>query len=79
MRLTSALLWFDNRSRIPFSEKAQEASRAYEHKFGRHPDVCYVHPDDVPADASPPSGLDIRPEHGVLRHHMYVGVKPPSR
>lgn len=38
------LLWFDDDPRRSVGEKAAAAARRYVEKFGRLPNVCYVHP-----------------------------------
>jgi len=79
MQIQTALLWFDDSSRVPFVDKVHEAVEAYQDKFGRPPDVCYVNPQDLPNGLTPPLGVAVEPETSVLRHHFYVGVSGSAR
>jgi hypothetical protein len=78
MRIHTALMWFDNSPHVPFAEKVQQAAAAYEGKFGRHPNVCYANPLDLPDGETQPlrvtPGLLVEAEPSVLRHHLFVGI-----
>jgi hypothetical protein len=77
MRVRTALMWFDNDPKVAFEEKVRQAASAYEGKFGRHPDICYANPKDVPDVVPGALGLLIEPEPSVLPHHLLVGVARP--
>lgn len=44
------LLWHDD-SQKPLEQIVAQAAQRYRERFGRDPNVCYVHPSDMPADA----------------------------
>ena len=65
------LMWFDN-SDVSLEEKVSRAAQAYEDKFGRVPEVCFVSPQDfenVDAD------LMVVQLHNIPSCHFWVGVE----
>jgi len=38
------MLWFDNDRKSSIPSKVEKAARYYQKKYGKKPDVCYVHP-----------------------------------
>ncbi len=83
MKLSTALMWFDNSPKVPLAVKIEEATSAYEAKFGRLPNVCYVNPADCPegvgGPAGAPAGVAVETEASVLPHHLYIGVMGSAR
>ncbi|MCS7282612.1 MAG: hypothetical protein NZ769_04580 [Anaerolineae bacterium] len=83
------LLWFDDSPQRSLKEKVEQAARRYTEKFGRYPNVCYVHPSMLDGDGGSgqalvlelgdvsrrgcPLRLTVRPRRTVLRHHLWVG------
>ena len=41
------MLWFDNDQKTSIPSKVARAADYYQKKYGKHPDVCYVHPKTV--------------------------------
>jgi len=86
--MKTGLLWFDNDPSRALEEKVRRAASRYQQKFGRRPNVCYVHPsllDGNPHQTCPTSGVEtmrVTPLPSVLRHHFWVGEEesagPPS-
>ncbi len=83
------LLWFDDDPHRGLKEKVERAAKRYAEKFGRYPNVCYVHPSMLDGNGSggqplvlelgEPSRrgqsrrLTVRPRRTVLRDHLWVG------
>ncbi len=69
------LLWFDNDKKRDLPTKVQRAAEHYQNKFGYLPDVCFVHPSQLPENGNDvKSGLImVKPSHTVLRHHFWLG------
>lgn len=83
------LLWFDDSSQRSLKEKLEQAAKRYVEKFGRPPNVCYVHPSMLDGNGNggqalvlelgnvsqrgQPLRLTVRPRRTVLRHHLWVG------
>ncbi len=71
------LLWFDDDPRRGLEEKVQQAAVRHEQKYGRRPDLCYVHPATFGNRECPcfANGVEIRPGSSILPHHFWIGVK----
>lgn len=76
------MLWFDNDAKIDLTTKVSRAARYYRDKYGRNPNLCYVHPSMVgmnPAEngEGPPlraGDIEIRMTRAVLPNHLWIGV-----
>jgi hypothetical protein len=72
------LLWFDDDPQRELEQKVLRAATHYEHKYGRLPDLCFVHPSALGGNGKRPvkkaGGVEIRPGHSVLLHHFWLGV-----
>ena len=81
------MLWFDNDPKSEFNTKVQRAATYYHDKYGRTPNVCFVHPsmlgdenkmDDEPQEKGNPiskSGdLRVKISSSVLPNHFWIGV-----
>ncbi len=66
------LLWHDSSSK-DLAHKVAQAAHRYQIRFGHPPNVCYVHPAQLPADNHPRGTIIIRASHRVLRHHLWLG------
>jgi hypothetical protein len=85
------MLWFDNDSKIDLYTKVNRAARYYKDKYGRIPNICFVHTtmagrrsdqnnDDSPLHAG---DIEIRMTRTVLPNHIWIGINgvngnPPS-
>ena len=69
------LLWFDNDKKRDLPTKVQRAAEHYEHKFGYLPDICFVHPSQLPENGSAikTGAIVVKPSHTVLCHHFWLG------
>jgi hypothetical protein len=67
------LLWFDNDPGRKLEEKVQRAIRRYRQKFGRRPNVCYVHPSLLDGKKRQMGEVRVASLPSVLRHHFWVG------
>jgi len=74
----TGLLWFDDDPRRNLEEKVLRAAEYYERKYGRAPDLCFVHPDAFNGNGKRPGKkvgkVEIRPGRSVLPHHFWIGV-----
>ena len=70
------MLWFDNDTKTDLPTKIQRAASYYRTKYGRQPNLCFVHPSMV--DSSPVntngSGIELRTTRSVLPNHFWLGV-----
>ena len=78
--MKTGLLWFDDDPRKELEEKVLRAAAHYERKYGRSPDLCFVHPSAFNGNGNgkrrtkKAGGVEIRPGRSVLLHHFWVGV-----
>jgi hypothetical protein len=74
----TGLLWFDDDPRRELEEKVLRAAAHYERKYGRAPNLCFVHPGAFDGNGKRPNkkagGVEIRPGRSVLPHHFWIGV-----
>ena len=71
------MLWFDNDPKTDFSIKIERAASYYREKYGKKPNVCFVHPNMLqfpPADKSPRSDIEVRTTKSVLPNHFWIGI-----
>ncbi|MBN1953817.1 MAG: hypothetical protein JW900_02095 [Anaerolineae bacterium] len=67
------MLWFDNDPGRNMAQKVGRAARHYRQKFGRQPNVCYVHPSMLDGDSCHLERLKIAPKSSILKHHFWIG------
>jgi len=72
--LKVGLLWFDDTPQRPFNIKIERAMVYYAAKYGRLPNVCYVHPSCLPQPAPEAPAIAVRAAQDVLPHHFMLGV-----
>jgi hypothetical protein len=74
------MLWYDNDPKADLTLKIQRAASYYQDKYGKIPNLCFVHPSMLPtqAEAAPTgiksAGIDVRPNRAVLPNHLWMGV-----
>lgn len=69
------LLWFDDDPVRSLADKVGRAARRYELKYGRAPNVCYVHPTMIDNREARVDALRVLPARTVLPNHFWVGVQ----
>jgi hypothetical protein len=78
------LLWYDSDPQRALEEKIEQAARRYQQKFGRPPNLCYVHPKAVASRPDPGRAMDcplenpkttirVIPAPNILIHHLWLG------
>ncbi len=67
-------LWFDNDSKRPVEEKVRRAAERYRKKFGRKPDMCYVHPQAIAGQEQQCGSVRVVAARHILPHHFWLGV-----
>ena len=65
------LLWYDS-SAQDLAVKIAAAAQRYRERFGGEPNVCYVHPSDLPTGECETNGIRVRTATRVLRHHLWL-------
>lgn len=72
------LLWFDDDPRRELEQKVLRAAMHYERKYGRSPNLCFVHPSVFDGNGKrrvkKVGGVEIRSGRSILPHHFWLGV-----
>jgi len=68
------MLWFDNDIKADLSTKVQRAADYYRTKYGRTPNVCFVHPSMLPTPVNQAAGVELRTSRSVLPNHLWLGI-----
>jgi len=80
------MLWFDNDAKADLFVKIERAASYYQDKYGKSPNVCYVHPsmtgtvaapkEDTKEEAEPirAGAIEVRTTRSVLPNHLWIGV-----
>jgi len=83
------MLWFDNDKKSDYEAKIERAATYYRNKYGKAPNLCFVHPCMIPVNGSPetnqhnltsdnPSlksqGVEIRTSKTMLPNHFWIGI-----
>ena len=68
-------MWFDDDPGRGLEDKVLRAAVHYEQKYGRRPDLCFVHPSAFGGNdrVTKAGKVEIRPGRSVLRHHFWLG------
>jgi len=80
------MLWFDNDNKIELSTKIINATNYYINKYGRKPNICFVHPCMLPTSETKTeveenkaislktNGVEVRTTKSVLPNHLWLGI-----
>ena len=70
------MLWFDNDNKIDLAAKIQRAASYYANKYGRSPNLCFIHPSMLGGGTvnTNGSGIEVRTTRSVLPNHFWLGV-----
>ncbi|MGD8622597.1 MAG: hypothetical protein PVI81_08925 [Anaerolineales bacterium] len=70
------MLWFDEDCELDVAQKIARASDYYWQKYGRKPNLCFVHPEsmdesDLPSDVA----VEVKSSQTLLQNHFWIGVE----
>lgn len=68
------MLWYDNDPQTDLVAKVQRAASYYSQKYGKSPNLCFVHPSMSPKERLKAGPIEIRTNNCVLPHHFWIGV-----
>lgn len=68
------MLWFDNDAKADLVTKIDRAADYYRSKYGKAPNLCFVHPSMLASAPYPKSGIEVRATRAVLPNHFWLGV-----
>lgn len=72
------MLWFDNDPKTDLKAKIERAALYYRNKYGKKPNLCFVHPSMLPGDHEKPKEIEIRTTRSVLPNHFWIGINGAS-
>jgi hypothetical protein len=74
------MLWFDNDNKSDLPTKVNRAATYYHDKYGKQPNICFVHPSMTSKTGTDKSktirsgNIEVRLTKTVLPHHFWIGV-----
>jgi hypothetical protein len=68
------LLWFDDNPKVSLATKIENAARRYRERFGKAPNVCYVHPKTLAGAQSLPAHVRVIESTTVQPNCFWIGV-----
>jgi hypothetical protein len=75
------MLWFDNDPKTEINTKIERAAIYYRDKYGKRPNVCFVHPSMLIKGDSDEKNtklirgeIELRTSKSVLPNHFWIGV-----
>ena len=75
------MLWFDNDTKTELPAKIDRAANYYREKYGKKPNVCFVHPSMLKLEPTEITNktisrgeIEIRTSKSVLPNHFWIGI-----
>jgi len=74
------MLWFDNDTKTELNAKVARAADYYCKKYGKAPNMCFVHPSMLTRDAEArdaairAGSVEVRGLSTVLPNHFWIGI-----
>jgi hypothetical protein len=76
------MLWFDNDKKSDYEAKIERAAAYYRKKYGKAPNLCFVHPcmlpntgnDTIAKQNFNSRGVEIRTSKTMLPNHFWIGI-----
>jgi len=76
--MNTGMLWFDNNPKTDLSSKIVQAAAYYQKKYGKKPNLCFVHPSLADKNAQCPVGILVKANRLVLPNHLWIGMNDPK-
>jgi len=82
--MKTGMLWYDSDPKSDLGSKVNRAVDYYQQKYGRRPDLCFVHPTMLTPQPNPTAsnklaGVEIRVNQMVSPNHLWIGVCETTR
>jgi hypothetical protein len=68
------MLWFDNDPSTDLDAKVKQAAAYYNQKYGKAPNLCYVHPCMLSDGEAQTGEIAIKTNGTVLPNHFWIGI-----
>jgi len=73
--MNTGMLWYDNDPKMDLAVKIQKAADYYRKKYGKAPDLCFVHPSMLADPNQKMAGkVEVRSNRSILPHHFWIGL-----
>lgn len=72
------MLWFDNDTKSDLTTKVHRAADYYQRKYGKAPNLCFVHPSMLADAPWQSNGIELRTTRSVLPNHFWIGIQKPG-
>ena len=72
--MQSGLLWFDDNPKVSLTDKIEKAAGRYREKFGRAPNVCFVHPQTLEGAEQLPAQVKVIERVSIQPNNFWIGV-----
>ncbi len=77
--MDTGMLWFDNDKLTDLAAKIERAAAYYTKKYGKQPDLCFLHPSMVAECAPATRGIEVKTTQQILPNHFWLGVNEKAR
>ena len=68
------MLWFDNDPTTDLGSKVKQAAAYYNQKYGKSPNLCFVHPCMLSEEETRSGDIAIKTNGSVLPNHFWIGI-----
>jgi hypothetical protein len=68
------MLWFDNDPELDVFIKVQKAAAYYHKKYGKTPNLCYLHPSMVIDKKVDTGGITLQADDTIQPNHFWIGI-----
>ncbi len=76
--MNTGMLWFDNDQKVDLKQKVERAATYYQSKYGRSPNLCFVHPSMIQENSPKPVAIEVKPNKSILPNHFWLGIQVNS-
>jgi hypothetical protein len=68
------MLWYNDTKSASLQEEIEAAADHYFSRYGRRPEICFVHPITLEANPVSVPGITILGKSTVLPNHLFLGM-----
>lgn len=77
--MDTGMLWFDNDKLTDLAAKIERAAAYYSKKYGKQPDLCFMHPSMLAGNAPDAHGIEVKTTQQILPNHFWLGINEKAR
>jgi hypothetical protein len=72
------MMWFDEERGTELRARIDRAARYYKDKYGRTPNLCYIHPRTAEGEVRAKAEIEVRTSQSVQPDYFWLGLKETS-